>query len=124
MQGYCQSCLKMMVVDEVKTLRLPNMTFIHRGVCSTCRGVIFVKIPDHEIIIDEAGHKTPMEVFVGPGTPKKLINRDLGQTVFQAGERLDSKIKTGIVTVFEVIQKKIDEATAKELGNVQAERMV
>lgn len=121
MQGYCQNCFKMMDVDEVKTLRLPNMSFIQRGVCSTCRGVIFVKIPDHKIIIDAAGHKSPMEVFVGPGTPKKLINRDIGQRIFEPGGIRESKIKTEIVTVFEVIQKKIDEATVKELGNVQKE---
>lgn len=99
MTGYCQNCRKIVEIDEVSTVRLPNMSFIHRGLCAAaaCRGVVFVKIPDHEIIIDEAGHKCPAEVHAGPATPKKLVSGIFGQKVIS---------KTGVVDTAKDIIKK------------------
>lgn len=98
MQGYCQNCQKIVEVNDVVTIRLPNRSFVHRGTCSNpkCLGVIFVKIPDHEILIDQSGHKCPVEVFAGPATPKRIVNESFGQKVitkegvrqFDAGDRI------------------------------------
>lgn len=81
MNGYCQNCLKMVDVVDPTTIQMPNRSFIHRGNCSQCSSVILVKIHDHEILIDNVGHRCPAEMFAGAKTPNRILKIPLGQTI-------------------------------------------
>lgn len=109
MQGYCQSCGQMVDMENVQTVRLPNLSFIQKGICirKDCLGVIFKRIEDHEIIINAAGHKFPKEVYVGPETPKKLFE-DNGQTIFKANEIIRTKLKNDQIKTVKDIKEKLD----------------
>ncbi len=112
MQGYCQNCQKIVEVNDVVTVRLPNHSFIHRGICSNpqCQGVVFMKIHDYEILIDKAGRKCPAEVFAGPATPKRIINEPFGQKVItkEGVRQLDAGDKV-LKTVAQLKKERIDE---------------
>ena len=112
MIGYCQHCKKMIEIDEVTTVRLPNLNYVHRGLCSKakCRNIIFVKIHDHEILIDKAGHKCPKEVFAGTTTPKPLINEQFGQIIITKNKRIETVPSDGYIkTVFDLKKELGDE---------------
>src|SRR3989338_389747 len=110
MQGYCQSCGQIVDMENVQTVRLPNLSFIQKGVCSRkdCLGVIFKLIEDHEIIINAAGHKFPREVYVGPETPRKLFEKDNGQTIFKANEIVRTKLNNDQIKTVKEVKEKLD----------------
>lgn len=99
----------MVEMSNVETIKMPNQSFVHRGICTTpkCGGIIFVKIYDQDVIIVYDGLKYPKEVFVGEKTPKRLVIDEAGQTIIKKDELIKTTPKDGkIKTVFDVKQEK------------------
>ena len=105
MEGYCQNCFKIVDMKNISTVKLPNQSFIHRGLCTQpkCDGVVFVKIQDQDLILAGTGHKYPKEIFAADETPKRLLIDAAGQTIIKKDGEIKIKSKDGkIKTVFEV----------------------
>lgn len=112
MMGYCQNCKTQVEVTDLVTVRLPNRSFIHKGLCanSKCHGIIFIKIHDQDIIIDEAGHKCPKEVYTGQGTPKRISREAFGQKIFTKEGITDTAPEVGVIkTVYDLKKEQRDE---------------
>ena len=109
MQGFCVNCGRMVEMMDVVTVRLSNHSFIHRGSCSEkgCGGIVWVKIYDQDILIDEVGHKFPKEIFVDEQTPKRFLNEHVGQKLIFKDKVVETTSKTGkILTVFDLKEEK------------------
>lgn len=114
MEGYCQNCFEIVEMINVETVKMPNLSFIHRGFCSKpkCDGVIFVKIYDQDVILADTGLKYPKEIFVGEKTPKRLLVDEVGQTIIKKDEVIKTTPKDGqIKTVFDIKKENENEKT-------------
>lgn len=82
MIGYCQNEGKMVEVKNPQTVRLPNLSYVQKGTCPKCKGLVMVKINDHQLIMSDSGHRVPMEIYEGPKTPKRILSMQAGQTIY------------------------------------------
>lgn len=91
MKAYCQSCKVMVILDDPETIKLVNKTIVHRGTCEKCSALLYKRVADHEIVVDEEGNHIPLQVFIGNKTPNKFIQLKAGQKLqFVQGRKLKS----------------------------------
>jgi hypothetical protein len=105
--GYCSRCQKIVRLIDIQTIRLPNLNYVHRGRCAEkgCENLIFKKIYDGDLIIDEVGHRYPKQVFVGESTPKKILNDRRGQKLIYKDKIVETTPESGKIITIEDIKQ-------------------
>jgi len=81
MMMYCQDCQKTVYAQDVQTVRLPNLRYVHSGICPTCGARILKTVHDKDILVDATGRHYPAMVYKGPKTPDSFIKTGIGQMV-------------------------------------------
>jgi hypothetical protein len=110
MLGYCQECKINVDVKtgDGQTIKLPNLNYVHKGKCPSCGGPVFRKVQDKDLIVNASGHRFPKTVFVGPNTPKRLVEDENGQILItNAGQTYQTRVKDGqdIITLEDIKQR-------------------
>lgn len=118
MTGYCQDCQKTVEMEEVQTIQLPNLDFVHQGICTTedCGAKIYRFLRDSEILVSEGGKKYPRFIFaLGRKEFKKRswIGLD-GQTVVLK-DSIVRKSAGGVIRTLKSIRKEVQEKGKKHV---------
>lgn len=103
MQGFCQELKRMVEMQDVQTVQLPDGSFIHRGRFKQ-KGksfLIFKRVNEAEILVTSEGHYIPKEIIVGRSTPTRLFKIDAGQQFIKDGKRLEKRPVSGKVVILE-----------------------
>ena len=118
MQGFCQE-LKMMVgMENVQTVQLPDLSFVHRGVFKAKGRTyqIFKKVGEADTIVTSEGHHVPREIFVGKKTPTKLFKIEAGQVlIYTKTGRRELKPRSADVKTLESIKLEREKENEKNI---------
>ena len=100
--GYCQECGKKEEMKDIYTDRLPNGSFVHRGIGEVCGSRIWKNIKDEEILVTKPGRRIPKEVYVRKLTPKVLYTTKVGQKIWEGKKFYINELEIEVKTLKEL----------------------
>lgn len=115
MIGYCQDCSKNREMKEVETVQLRNSSYVHKGACVKCEGLMYKSLRDTDLIVTKSRRFYPKEIYVGKNTPKRILKVDVGQTIIEKNKK---KVLSGKgFETLEELKKKEKENEKKDVSS-------
>lgn len=117
MKGFCVQLKRMVEMSEIETIRMPDLSFIHRGKFTDKSGVthtVIRRVYPHETIMTDSGHHYPREVHIGASTPAKIYRDPVGQKIVIEDKHIETAKEDGSLKSHDELMEEV-KANVKDI---------